>query len=222
VPATTFGKFRLDSGTRQLFRDGGEVPLSPKALDLLQFLIDNRTRAVSKAELHDRVWPGTFVTEATVASVVAELRRALDDDPKTPKFVRTVHRFGYAFCGTLNEDGGAAPPARGGSASAAQTCWLVWNARELPLNDGENVIGRDADAAVRLDAPSVSRRHARIVVSNARVTVEDLDSKNGTRLGDRLVTTVATLSDLDELTIGSVRMVVRILRGGEETQTRSV
>ena len=99
----SFGGYCLDVGTRQLLRDGTEVRLSPKAFDLLLVLVDNRTRAVSKAELHDRLWPGTFVTDSNLAVVVAELRSALHDPPRAPKFVRTVYRFGYAFCGQISQ-----------------------------------------------------------------------------------------------------------------------
>jgi DNA-binding winged helix-turn-helix (wHTH) protein len=207
----TFGGYRLDLGTRQLFHGQTEVRLSPKAFDLLHVLIDNRTRALSKAELHDRLWPGTFVTEANLALLVTELRRALGDDPRASRFVRTVHRFGYAFCGQI--PGEAAPVASG------ITCWLVWKGGEIRLTDGENIIGRDPSAAVRLDFPSVSRRHARIVVSADGAVVEDLGSKNGTFLRDQRVTGAVRLVDLDALTIGSITLTARILGGGERTLT---
>src|SRR6185295_11359146 len=93
----TFGEYRLDLATRQLFRAADEIRLSPKAFDLLQLLIEHRDRAVPKAELHAHLWPRTFVTEANLASLVAEVRRALGDLAGAPRFIRTVHRFGYAF-----------------------------------------------------------------------------------------------------------------------------
>jgi DNA-binding winged helix-turn-helix (wHTH) protein len=208
----TFGGYRLDFGTRQLFRDETEVRLSPKAFDLLRVLIDNRSRAVSKAELHDRLWPGTFVTEANLAVLVSELRRVLRDRAATPKVVRTVHRFGYAFCGEI-------AGAIDRSASMG-TCWIVWGGREIALHDGENIIGRDPRATVRLDFPSVSRRHARIVVSSEGAIVEDLGSKNGTFLRKDRLTRAASLADLDELEVGSVRLTVRILNSAAPTQTQ--
>ena len=98
----TFGGYCLDLATRQLLHGKTEVRLSPKAFDLLHVLVDNRTRAVSKAELHDRLWPDTFVTDANLAVLVTELRSALHDRPRAPKFVRTVRGFGYAFCGKIS------------------------------------------------------------------------------------------------------------------------
>ena len=206
----TFGGYCLDLATRQLFHGKAEVRLSPKAFDLLCVLVDSRTRAVSKAELHDRLWPDTYVTDANLAVLVAELRSALHDRPAAPKFVRTVRRFGYAFCGQIS---GAV------DVSATRSCWIVWNGREIALHDGDNIIGRDPDTTVRLDMPSVSRRHARIVVSTQGAVVEDLGSKNGTLLGKDRITSAAPLADLDELQVGSVRLTVRILSGDVATQT---
>ncbi len=142
---------------------------------------------------------------------MAELRRALDDSTAHPRFIRTVHRFGYAFCGQIDDE---SRPA-----AASHSCWIVWRGQEIPLDDGENIIGRDEGVQVRIDAPSISRRHARIVVSTKEVIFEDLGSKNGSFLRNRPVKTAAALADLDELTVGSVQLIVRILRGGEPTQT---
>ena len=207
----TFGDYCLDLGTRQLLHGRTEVSLSPKAFDLLHVLVDNRTRAVSKAELHDRLWSGTFVTDANLTVLVAELRSALHDRPGAPKFVRTVRGFGYAFCAQIS--GAVDVPA------SRRTCWIVSSGREIALHDGDNIIGRDPDATVRLDLPSVSRRHARIVVSSKGAVVEDLGSKNGTFLRKSRITGAARLADLDELQVGSVRLTVRILSGDAATQT---
>ena len=207
----TFGRYCVDLATRQLMRGTSEVRVSPKAFDLLQVLIENRTRALSKAELHDRLWPATFVTDATLAMLVAELRNALQDSADAPRFVRTVRRFGYAFCGEIS--------AETETPSAKQTCWIIWTGREIALHEGDNVIGRDPTATVRLDLPSVSRRHARIIVSSAGARVEDLGSKNGTYLRNKRIAGAVALADLDELQVGSARLVVRILSGLERTQT---
>jgi DNA-binding winged helix-turn-helix (wHTH) protein len=207
----TFGGYCLDLATRQLLHGKAEVRLSPKAFDLLCALVDSSTRAVSKKELHDRLWPGTFVTDANLAVLVADLRNALHDRPGAPKFVRTVRGFGYAFCGHIS--GAVDVPA------SSRSCWIIWSGREIALHDGDNVIGRDPGATVRLDLPSVSRRHARIVVSSKGAVVEDLGSKNGTFLRKDRIAGAARLADLDELLVGSVRLTVRILSGEAATQT---
>ena len=93
----TFGDFLLDLDTHELVRAGAPVSLSPKALQLLGILVENRPRALSKSELHDRLWPSTFVVEKNLTNLVSEIREAIGDDPVHPRFIRTVHRFGYSF-----------------------------------------------------------------------------------------------------------------------------
>ena len=92
-----FGDFVFDSDTRELLCGGNRVTLSPKAFQLLEVLIENRPRALSKSVLLDRLWENTFVVEANLSNLVGEIRHALGEDSRTPQFVRTVHRFGYAF-----------------------------------------------------------------------------------------------------------------------------
>ena len=104
-----FGEFVLDSDTREVHRGREPVHLSPKAFQLLEALVESRPKALSKAALHDRLWPKTFVVEANLANLVGEIRAALGEDPRRPRFVRTVHGFGYAFRG--------APDTRAPSAS---------------------------------------------------------------------------------------------------------
>ena len=99
-----FGGFTFDHDTRQLILNAGEVHLSPKAFELLALLLAHRSRAVSKAELQQHLWPSTFVEETNVAGLVAEIRRALGDAASNPTFVRTVYGFGYRFVGEVTVD----------------------------------------------------------------------------------------------------------------------
>ena len=93
----SFGDFVLDSDSRELRRGPGPVRLSPKALQLLQILVTERPKALSKADLQDRLWPDTFVVEKNLANLISEIREALGEDPQDPRFIRTVPRYGYAF-----------------------------------------------------------------------------------------------------------------------------
>lgn len=173
-----FGEFVLDSDGRQLFRDEEEVHLQPKTFDLLELLVRSRPKALSKRHIREHLWPDTVVGEASLTVAVAELRSALGDDAKEPRYVRTVYGFGYAFAGEVGEGEPAGAP------SAGVAPRVLWERRIIPLVEGENVLGRDEGVAVRIDAPGVSRRHARIRVSGAEATLEDLGSKNGTFLGE--------------------------------------
>ena len=205
----------MDPQTRRLLRAGEEVPLSPKAFDLLVMLIENRARAMSRTELHQRLWPSTFVVDTNLASRVAEIRRALADTAEDPLYVRTMHRFGYWFVGSIRGDAVVSPMGR----ERGVQCWLVWETRQVKLVQGENVIGRAPDADVWIDAPGVSRNHARITLSNQQATLEDLASKNGTFVGGERITTACRLSDGDQIRLGSVVATFRTPSDGRSTET---
>jgi DNA-binding winged helix-turn-helix (wHTH) protein len=202
--AYRFGRFELDCDTRLLLSEGDEIHLSPKAFELLSVLLSSRPRAVSKTELQERLWPSTFVEETNLAGLVAEIRRALDDSASQPAFVRTMYRFGYRFVGEVVETGAAKPPPPPGP----RPC-VVYENRHIVLMEGVNVIGRAPDATIQCDVTGVSRHHARILVSTGEATLEDLDSKNGTYLQDRRITS-ARLSEGDEIRLGKACLTFRV------------
>ena len=198
-----FEEFTLDTDTRQVLGRRGELHLSPKAYELLKILVENRPRALSKNELHERLWPATFVSEVNLATLIAEIREALGDDARQPRFIRTAHRFGYAFCGATSE-----PPRS--DPSTTTFCWVVKDGRRLPLRLGENVLGREPEDGINLDSPTVSRRHARILISAGGATLEDLDSKNGTFLKGQRVAGAVPLANGNEIRVGSVVLRFRM------------
>ena len=213
-----FGGFAFDESSRELTSDGRRVALSPKAFELLALLVRERPRALTKAELRDRLWPDTFVGETSLPRVVGEVRRALGDPTGEGRVVRTVQRFGYAFVAEVSEDGRSA--RCGAVAGPAETgCALMWGERLVPLLPGENVVGREPGCALRIPSDLVSRRHARIVVSGEGATLMDLGSKNGTLLGGRRIEREIELRDGDEIGIGSARLVF-CASGVGSTRTR--
>ena len=201
-----FDRFVFDSGTRQLFRGRVVVELSPKALTLLELLLERAPLAVAKAEIQKSIWPKTFVTEANLTNLISEIRAALGDSARKPRFVRTVHRFGYSFQGALTDERSAPDPV---SEKAPLYRLMVGN-RKMPLVSGENLLGRHPDAQVRVDQSSVSRLHARIVIADGRAFLEDLKSRNGTFLRERRITTRAELQDGDLIGLGPIQMVFRV------------
>lgn len=209
-----FGDFTLDDATRQLLSKDVEVHVSPKAFDLLTILLENRSRAVSKAELQQRLWPTTFVEETNIAGLVAEIRRTLRDPAATPLFVRTVYGFGYRFVAEVDVEEAAIR-----SVPARTKLYLVSDEREMMLMEGANVIGRAADATIQIDSPSVSRYHARIVVSRGDAVLEDVASKNGTYLNGKRITTSSLLSDRSEIRVGTVVLTFRIATATSPTAT---
>ena len=210
-----FGNFILDLGTRELRDTSSSIHLTPKAFDLLLMLIEQRPRAVAKAALQERLWPSTFVSEANLPILVAEVRSALRDDARNPQFIRTVHGFGYAFCG---ETIGAVPLAPA-APTTASSCWLISKTRHVALHEGDNVIGRDPSGDVWLDGRGVSRRHAKIAVHGDTATIEDLESKNGTWVDGHRLLAAAPLKDGNQIKLGSVRITFRVWADGGSTET---
>jgi len=210
-----FGPFTLDTDTRQLRHGADERHLTPKAFDLLALLARERPRALTKSHLLETLWPGTFVVEANLSNLVAELRAALDDDARQPRYVRTVYGRGYAFCEDALE---AARPAAPVATHPAAFC-VVMDGRPRALHRGENVIGRAIEAEVWIDSESVSRRHAIIRVENGTAALADLDSKNGTWLRGARLREPAPLSDGDEIRVGSVKLVFRSSPADVATRT---
>jgi DNA-binding winged helix-turn-helix (wHTH) protein len=202
----TVSDWVFDSDTREVVRNGRAVSLTPKAFALLELLIRRRPKAVSRAEIHEHLWPGTFVSAANLANLVVELRAALGDDARRPRALRTVARFGYAF----SAEATLSPNAPGISRPFA--CRLVWGPREIALESDENLIGRDSASVVWIDDVSVSRRHARIAVDEAGATIEDLGSKNGTYVRGRRIEKAARLADRDRIKIGPASMVFRLFQ----------
>jgi DNA-binding winged helix-turn-helix (wHTH) protein len=212
-----FGLFTLDTDRRLLQRSEVDVHLTPKAFDLLVLLIQEAPRVLRKEELHERLWPGTFVSDATLVGLIKEIRRQLDDRDATSRLVRTAFGVGYAFCGTVESTGlpfGRRKPGIGG-----ESRWIVAGGRNIPLGEGEHFIGRDPASAVWLDVPGVSRRHARIVIDRVGASIEDLESKNGTTLREQAVTGPSPLHDGDRIQVGPILVVFHVSASGPSTTT---
>jgi DNA-binding winged helix-turn-helix (wHTH) protein len=209
-----FGTFVLDPDTRELLRGDAPVPLSPKAFDLLNILVSERPKAMSKNDLQERLWPATFVVEKNLANLVSEIRDAIGDDPGNPQFIRTIRRFGYAFREAVHAEAGR-PGGRGVSFR------LQWAAGLVMLGDGEHVLGRDPNVEIYLDSSGVSRRHALIKIASGQATIEDLGSKNGTFVGDQRVDGCRLLADGDVIAVGSLTLTVRVLETPNSTETES-
>ena len=205
-----FRGFAFDSERRQVTRGADEIHLTAKAFDLLTLLLAEAPRVVRKAEIHKQLWPGSFVSDATLVSLVKELRRELKDRDASDPIIRTAHGVGYAF---------AAPLDQPSDAGSELTRWILAGRRRIALRDGENLIGRDPAATVCLDAPGVSRRHARILVSGDHTLLEDLGSKNGTSVREEPVSGRVRLEDGDRLAIGPIVVIFHYASAGIPTET---
>jgi DNA-binding winged helix-turn-helix (wHTH) protein len=173
------GAIVVDTSARVVRRGTEELHLAPKAFDLLAMLVARRPNVVPHDQVHTKLWPGVHVSETSLAALITQLRKALNDTaPET--LIRTVHRVGYAFVGEASLVGDPMMPR--------VSDWRVlWRGQSIVVPNGESIIGRDRTCTVQLDADSISRRHARLVISGPIASIEDLGSKNGTWLaGERL------------------------------------
>jgi DNA-binding winged helix-turn-helix (wHTH) protein len=193
--ALLFAEFVFDEDRRQLFRGSAPLHLEPKAFQLLGLLLSRRPKAVSKAEIHEAIWPGAYISESSLPGLVGDLRAALGDNASEPRFIRTVLRHGYAFCGETAL--GGVSPLDDNPRWAA-----LWAGREIPLPNGEHLIGRGEDCRIRSHSRRVSRHHARVRVTPEHVFVEDLGSRNGTWVHDRRIEGASELTAGDTVRVG--------------------
>ncbi|HEX8523410.1 MAG TPA: AAA family ATPase [Tepidisphaeraceae bacterium] len=96
-PQIVFGPFCLDRANARLLYDGKTISLTPKAFDVLHHLASRPDQLVTKNDLLDAIWPDVVVSDASIKVCVREIRQALADDIKSPKYIQTVHRRGYRF-----------------------------------------------------------------------------------------------------------------------------
>ena len=211
-----FGDCLFDRDRRELIHGSAIVHCGPKLLALLELLIDAAPRAVTKQDIHTAIWPGTFVTDATLTSLVAEVRTAIGDDAKTPRLVRTIHGYGYAFIGAIADVSQLRKPA-----GAPGIFRIFLGDREIALGPGENIIGRSPDAAVFVDDGGVSRHHARITIDGHGAVLEDLQSKNGTMLDSERIQETVRLTDGALIVVGATALRFRIVATSTSTETIS-
>jgi DNA-binding winged helix-turn-helix (wHTH) protein len=203
-----FAGFVFDQNRRQLLRGREPMHLEPKAFDLLAVLLSRRPSAVSRADIGAALWPDSFVSESSLPGLVGDLRRALGDDPKEPRFIRTVLGYGYAFCGETTP---AAAPAD------APRWTAEWGGHALALPNGDHLIGRGEDCPIRSNSARVSRHHARVRVSSECLLVEDLGSRNGTWVQDRRIEGTEQLAAGDTIRVGPD--VIRFVAAGADEPT---
>ena len=187
--------------------------MSRKAFELLRMLVERAPAALSKNDIHDLIWPGTFVSETALPGLIAELRGALGDDAHEPHVIRTVHGFGYSCIAPVR------PSAQTEPAATAGRFRLLLQGREISLPAGENVIGRDAQATVYIEDASVSRRHALIHIEEDGARLEDLGSKNGTFVNGTPLPGSTPLTNGDVVAIGVVQAVFRDTASASSTVT---
>jgi DNA-binding winged helix-turn-helix (wHTH) protein len=204
-----FEDFTLDTSGGELKRGGKSIHLSPKAFQLLVYLVEHAGTLIEKPALLDAVWPETHVSEGSLNRAVATLRAALGDDAAKPSLIETVPWRGYRFIAPMNQVDRFAPRPI-----------VVYHDVEYPLKMGENLIGREGDCDVTIRHGSVSRHHARIRVTSSGVTIMDVGSRNGTFVRGVRIGAETALQHNDEIRVGSE--VLRFLLTAGSTITLDI
>ena len=137
-----FGQYRLDP-VQGLTRGQREVRLTPRSLAVLALLAGQPGRVVSKEELFTTVWQDAAVTDAAIATCIQEIRRALGDQSRHPRFIETLHRRGYRFVAPTQDDAPARP------------------ADGMRLPSTTPLVGREREVALLIDAFARTRRGTR-------------------------------------------------------------
>jgi DNA-binding winged helix-turn-helix (wHTH) protein len=211
-----FAGCSLDLAARRIFRGGREIHMSPKAFGVLRALIEARPRALSKPELLESVWPRVFVSDASLAKAVSEIRHLTGGGGRNGQIVRTVHGYGYAFVASIVDE---EAKIRRSDAAVRVVHLLRCGKRDFPLPEGQHIIGREPDVLVSLDSPKVSRRHAQVTLQEDQVTLEDIGSKNGTFVGGVRISELTALRPGDQIDIGPFTLVLRRLSETAPTET---
>jgi DNA-binding winged helix-turn-helix (wHTH) protein len=218
--AYRFGPFLYDPLGRRLLHDGSEIKLAHKSRELLLLFLENPGRLLTRENITDRIWSDVAVTDDALRFQVSELRKAFGEEGES--FIRTIPREGYRWEAPVREEKihrfeWGYQERRDEDREVRYR--LILGLREIELAEGENVVGRDRDAALWIDHTAVSRRHARIVISDGITTLEDLGSKNGTYLKGERIAGVVPLADGDEIRIGPIAMTFRVMSRVGTTQT---
>jgi DNA-binding winged helix-turn-helix (wHTH) protein len=100
----SFKAFRLDTANHLLRRNGDRVPITPKAFDVLAYLVERPGRVVTQDEIFEAVWSETFVNPEVLRKYILEIRKALGDRPGNPEFIETVPKRGYRFVATVTDE----------------------------------------------------------------------------------------------------------------------
>ena len=161
--------FRLDATNECLWQGFQAIALRPKAFAVLKHLVDRRGQLVTKQQLLEAVWPGTFVSDAVLKDSIRQLREALGDDAASPRYIETAHRRGYRFIGQTEEAGGSPRLGSSGpvvamptlSVSAVRRSWPRCGAgstsaggeRQVVFVTGEAGIGKTTLVNAFLDRP---------------------------------------------------------------------
>jgi DNA-binding winged helix-turn-helix (wHTH) protein len=218
-----FGEFELDVAAYALRRAGQRIKLEKIPMEVLVLLVRRAGTLVNRTEIQAALWGSdVFVDQdSAINTAIRKIRRALADDAEHPRFVETVVGKGYRFIAPLEPDG-ADVCLKGSGVDVGKKSSdrlghrlpnyvITRGKRQFVLDRGENLLGRDPEATVYIDHPSVSRRHARISIDSARAVLEDLKSRNGTFVDGRKIETPTDIHHGAIIGLGPITLTFVVL-----------
>jgi DNA-binding winged helix-turn-helix (wHTH) protein len=210
-----FDQFELDVAAYALRRAGQRVKLEKVPMEVLVLLVTNAGILVSRTEIHAALWGSDVFVDAGAAinTAVRKIRRALGDDAEAPRFIETVVGKGYRFIAPLEAGG----PGVDRVDRRLPNYVVTRGRRQFVLDRGQNLLGRDPEATVYIDHPSVSRRHARVSIDSARAVLEDLKSRNGTFLDGRPISHPIEIHHGAIIGLGPITLTFVVLPAGAST-----
>ncbi|HEX8798340.1 MAG TPA: transcriptional regulator, partial [Terriglobales bacterium] len=134
----SFQSFRLDTANHLLLHGDERVSLTPKAFDVLRYLVERAGRLVTQDELLESLWPETYVNQEVLRKYILEIRKALGDRPENPKFIETITKRGYRFIAPVRDDDPTAAPILADRTSAKDV---------LPAESGDPAVATPTPAA---------------------------------------------------------------------------
>ncbi len=211
-----FGEFELDVAAFTLSRAGASVRLEKIPMEVLVLLVEHAGTLVARHSIYAALWGSDVFLDrdAAINTAMRKIRKALADDADRPRFVETVVGKGYRFVAPIVRETMEAE-------NRVANYRLTRGTHAFALQNGENLIGRDPNVQVFLDHPSVSRRHARISITAGRVTLEDLNSRNGTSVDGRGITSPTDLHDGTVVGVGPITLTFVSLSGAASTRPMS-
>jgi len=196
-----FGPFEADLMSGELRKTGVRVAVQAQPFEILAALLERPGVLITREELRVRIWPNEVFVDFDhgLNKGVSKLREVLGDDGSKPRYVETLPRRGYRFIATVSEQSIEA-------AGHAVVARLLHEGKTIPLSPGVHFIGRDESSAVCLNSATVSRRHARLTLAANAASIEDLHSKNGTRVKGKAIRGVTQLHNGDQIEVGSIAL----------------
>jgi DNA-binding winged helix-turn-helix (wHTH) protein len=220
VPDTfTFGEFELDVSAFLLRRAGERLKLEKIPMEVLILLVSRRGNLVGRKEIRESLWsPRVFVEhDSAINTAIRKIRQVLDDDADMPRFVETVVGKGYRFVASVTRRSRSSSGREVGVPGHS----VVRGKQEFALENGDNLLGRDPTVQICIDHPSVSRRHAKIVLRSGRAMLEDLDSRNGTFVNGRRLESPTELGHGTVIGLGPITLTFVSRSASRSTQPMS-